>query len=319
MKRNVSFQLFCLFQALGGEEGSFQGSVVICRYPWQVLGALLGMLPLLGHWQLGSGLGLQHKDNICSFGLLTETLSGGFLCILCVAWGEVQPRRQNKGKHQVDAKHMHISCHKTTVLCSLISSLIHTAILTLLIPAILQILIFSPAFLQLEVLILFFTIWLLFLLPFGPAKHLDSFNKSSFRSNISYAALSALGIKQKSALSSHFLLTFPVFFLSYIVSCFSLLSSSAANSVFIAQVFLYLASVSTLKLVASQIGRTAGVSKSACPVEVSEGWSVPQFQPLKGAGQVRGEHVPSPSPCAVLTDNQKCFCSREPSQALVLT
>lgn len=91
-----------------------------------------------------------------------------------------------------------------------------------------------PAFLQLEVLILFHTIWLLFLLPFSPAKHLGSFNKSSFIVNITYAALPALGIKQKSSLSSHFLLTFPVFFLTYIVSCIPLQSPAAANSIFIA-------------------------------------------------------------------------------------
>lgn len=131
---------------------------------------------------------------------------------------------------------MQISCHKTTVLCSFISPLIYAAIPNLLIPAILQILIFSPDFLQLEVLILFLTMWLLFLLPFSPAKHSDSSNKSSFRSNISDAALPPLRIKQKSAFPSHFLLTFSVFFLSYflIVSWFSLLSSSAANSIFIA-------------------------------------------------------------------------------------
>lgn len=48
-----------------------------------------------------------------------------------------------------------------------------------------------------------------------------------------------------------------------------------------------------LKLVASQTGRTAGVSKSkllgllASPVNVSGGSSVQQFQPHKGGGQVR--------------------------------
>lgn len=151
-----------------------------------------------------------------------------------MAWGEGQPRKQNKGKHQVDAEHMQIGCHKTTVL--LFTSFFtdthshsHFAYSSNPVdPSI------FPAFLQLEVLILFLTIWLLFLLPFSPAKHLDSFNKSSFIINITYAALPALGIKQKSSLSSHFLLTFPVFFLTYIVSCFSLQSSAAANSIFVA-------------------------------------------------------------------------------------
>lgn len=147
-----------------------------------------------------------------------------------MAWGQGQPRKQNKGEQRVDAEHMQIDLHKTTVLLFAsfftdTGSRSHFAYSSS--PADRYV---FPAFLQLEVLILFLTIWLLFLLPFSPAKHLDSFNKS-FIINITYAASPALGIKQKSSLSPHFLLTFPVFFLSYIVSCFSLQSSAAANSV----------------------------------------------------------------------------------------
>lgn len=84
---------------------------------WEDAGALSqpGMLPLLGHWHLGSGFGL-HARGICSLRLLIETWKGGFHWVLCVAQGEGQPRKQNKGKRPVDAEHMRIGLRETTVL-----------------------------------------------------------------------------------------------------------------------------------------------------------------------------------------------------------
>lgn len=93
-----------------------------------------------------------------------------------------------------------------------------------------------PAFVQLESL--FLTIWLLFLLPFSPVKHLDSFSKSSFIISITSAASPALGIKQYSSLSLHFLLTFLVFFFVSVVFCFALQSDTDHTSIFTAQAFL---------------------------------------------------------------------------------
>lgn len=202
-----------------------------CRCPQpELTPELPGLLPLLGHWHLGSGFGL-HARCICSLRLLIETWKGGFHWILCVAQGEGQPRKQNKGKRPVDAEHMQIGLRKTTVLLftsffTKTRSRSHFAYSSNPVGSWI-----FPAFVQLESL--FLTIWLLFLLPFSPAKHLDSFSKSSFIVNVTYAALPALGVKQNSSLSLHFLLTFLMFFLTSVVPCFALQSAADRISVFI--------------------------------------------------------------------------------------
>jgi len=149
-----------------------------------------------------------------------------------VAQGEGQPGKQNKGKCLVDAEHMQIGLQKTTVplftsLFTKTHSRSHFAYSNNPVgPWI------FPAFVQLESL--FLTIWLLFLLPFSPAKHLDSFSKSSFIISITSAASPALGVKQYSSLSLHFLLTFLVFFFTSVVSCFALQSATGHISTFTA-------------------------------------------------------------------------------------
>lgn len=199
-------------------EGSFKAAGG-CRFPQPKPGTLAhawaaGDAPFAGPLALGLRLLGCSARYVCSFRLLIEILNGGFHWILCVAWGEGQPTKQNKGKHQVDAEHMQIDFHKTTVL--LFASFFtdtrshsHFAYSSNCVDPYI-----FPAFLQLEVLNFFLSIWLLFLLPFCPTKHLDSFNKSSFIINITYAALPAWGITQKSSPSSHFLLSFPVSFLT---------------------------------------------------------------------------------------------------------
>lgn len=192
------------------------------------------MLPLLGHWYLDSGLGLQHKICLVFWAFNWDFEWRLSLNPLCGRGGRsAQKTKQRQAPHGCRAHADQLSQNNCPLFTSFFTdtcSHSHFAYSSNSVDPY-----FSPAFLQLEVLILFLTIWLLFLLPFSPAKHLDSFNKSSLRSSLrsNLRFCIALRIKQKSSLSSHFLLTFPVFFLSHVVSCFSLLSS-AGNSVFIA-------------------------------------------------------------------------------------